>query len=378
MKKRFSALLISIYALVQSFILVIDLNDTTVNTIRVIPGLMCLLFVFLWGTWKTNRKGILIAIVMSLAMFFSMVYNGNSHPQHFLWIWSFIGVALILYEYGVSARLGLILFYVCSLFFVYAAVTNTGSVKEILYGVSENNISTICILVLFIHLLANLKKEKKKMPYIPALVIMFLSLWTATRSGLLTMGVYLVWAVLYNNLGKGHKASQIVLLVALAVVISLTFDSIYQTFGVGMQEKVDRYGTESIRTIIWRDYLNASFRDGMNFLFGPMGDDSHNGMFYYYAGNAHNAFLILHSKFGLLGFGFVVIYLIKAISKAIRLKEYYLLSLLMVAIVRSMFDWTAFPGNFDVIFYFFIIYAMDKGKRFEAPIMENRKIARKQ
>lgn len=373
MKKRFSAILISLFALIQSFVLVLGLDETTTNMIRVIPGLLCLLFVFVFGNRKINRKGILIAVVMCFAMFFSMAYNGNSHTAHFLWIWSFVGVTLVLYEFGVNPRLGLILFYLCSLFFVYVAITNTGSAKEILYGVSENNISTICILVLFIYLSADLKKEKKKMPYIPALVIMFISLWTATRSGLLTMGVYLVWAVLYNNVDQGRKASQIVLLVALVVVISLTFDRIYQTFGVSMQEKVDRYGSESIRTIIWRDYFHATFRDGMSFLFGPLGNDYRNGLFYYYSGNAHNAFLILHSKFGLFGFCFVVIYLIKAISKAIRLKEYYLLSLLTVAIVRSMFDWTAFPGNFDVIFYFFMIYAMDKGKRFEVPIMKNRK-----
>lgn len=378
MKKRFSALLISIYALVQSFILVVDLENTTVNMVRAIPGLMCLLFVLFWGDWKTNRKGILIAFLMSLAMFFSMVYNGNSHPQHFLWIWSFMGVSLLLYEFGLGRRLGMVLFYVCSLFFVYAAITNTGSAKGILYGVSENNISTICILVLIIYLLANLKKEKKRMPYIPALVIMFLSLWTATRSGLFAMGVYLVWAVLYNNIGKGRKISQIFLLVVLAVSVSVMFDSIYQTFGIGMQEKIDRYGSESIRTSIWRDYLRASFRDGMAFLFGPMANDSRNGLFYYYSGNAHNAFLELHSKYGLIGFCFVIVYLIKAILKAIRLKEFYLLSLLVISIVRSMFDWTAFPGNFDVIFYFFIIYAMDKRKRFEAPIVGNRKMVRKQ
>ena len=126
-----------------------------------------------------------------------------------------------------------------------------------------------------------------------------------------------------------------------------------------MISKLDRYGVESERTIIWSEYYKGVSNSVFNFLFGVNGSDPQFTHLSDHEGNTHNAFLMLHAKFGLFGFLLISIYLAKSFVKAYKTRQYVFMALLAVVGIRSIFDWTAFPGLLDVIFYFFILFYKD-------------------
>lgn len=357
-------ILISLFALVQVFVHLYDVSGNTMNGIRVVPGLLCLVYYLRNGNKVVKSKGIISAVVLSFAMLISMMYNGNTRPANLLWIWSYFGIAMVLYEFGMRIAWARLLFYVCSLFFLFMAFRGDVNVQEVMYGTSENGISTGCILVLFIYYSSIVKNGGNSMPFLPILIILVISLWTATRSSMLVMGLMLVFAIYYNNLRKDRKRSviaQVAVFVFLVVAVIYFFENYYSVLSSGLERKLEREGLESTgREHLWQEYLGSLFDNPLHFILGTSSSNMNYPLFFFFHGNAHNAFIILHSKFGLLGFLYVVIILIKALRKTIRQKETILLALLLMAIIRSMFDWTAFPGYFDTIFYFYLLYGLDK------------------
>lgn len=339
----------------------ISISVDTMNMLIAIMGLMCLLYYLICGNKTIKLNGLVIGVVMSFFMLISILYNGNARTINILWVWSYIGVAMLLYQYGLRPSIAIILFYVGCLFFVNQALTEDIAASELLSEGSENNISTLCVFLMIILYLSFIRIVKSKIiSYLPIILVLFISLWTACRAAILTMGLFLIFAFIHNMKQGGLSLRNIV--IALTIVVSLIYfyKNYFDEFGIALLDKMDRYGGESERTFIWSDYLNGISQNFANFLFGVKGTDPQYRHLSYYAGNTHNAFLMLHSKFGIGGFFIIIWYLFVGIMKAIKAKQYVFISLLFVVVLRSMFDWTAFPGLLDVIFYFYVIYALDK------------------
>ena len=49
--------------------------------------------------------------------------------------------------------------------------------------------------------------------------------------------------------------------------------------------------------------------------------------------------------------------------KSLKTKDYVFFNTISVVVFRSFFDWTAFPGIFDIFFWIMIIYVGDKKTR---------------
>lgn len=359
-------ILIALFAIAQVFVHLYDVEGDAMNGVRVFPGLVCLLFYFLNGNRFITKVGVSMGLLLSFAMLLSMAYNQNTRPTNILWIWSFIGVAMVLYEFGMRVFWARILFYASSLFFVYLAFRTTASVQDIMYGTSENGISAMCILVLFIYFISIFKSGGRNIPYLPMLVIIVISIWTATRSSIIAMVVLFLFALFNNNIKSEKKniksrSGQILALIIVASGIVFFFMNYYDLISAGFERKIERGGfVNEDRTNIWKEYISSVFDSLGNFFLGTSSSDAQYGLFHHFHGNAHNVFIILHSKFGLLGFCFIVFYLLKAMRKARINKMFFLYSLMLVAVIRGMFDWVAFPGPYDPIFYFFILFGFDK------------------
>lgn len=334
-------------------------SDMLMNLIKVIPGIIAFVYYLIRGNRTIFRNTLAICVILTISMASSLIYNHNADIAEILWIWSYMGLAMVLYQYKLRLFMGIIIFYTVTLYFTYFAIQSGVNVLDIAQKSIVNSISVFCIFTLFLYLLSNYRAGLSHIPYIPILLISFISLWTATRSALLCMVVLFFWSFFFNFKGRYAKLKLIVISSILVCFIIYFYNNFYSVFGGNLQDKLNRQGMESTRVDIWSDYFKATFDGIGNFVFGPSYSDIRYGQYHQYDGNAHNAFLMLHSKYGLLGFFVICILLASSIRKLIRRREIYLLALLSIVALRSMFDWTAFPGAFDIIYYFFIIYAIE-------------------
>ena len=129
---------------------------------------------------------------------------------------------------------------------------------------------------------------------------------------------------------------------------------------LGLTEKLDRYGNASIRTEIWKEYLHGVLSNVGNFLLGVKTSDGIYRWLSFYNGNTHNSFLMLHAKFGLLAFVLLMILISVVIRKAIKEKNYIMIIVLISASARMFFDWIAFPGLYDILFWYMLLYVFDR------------------
>lgn len=319
-------------------------------------GLMCLIFVFLKkGFDNFNNRILLIGICFSFFMILSILYNKNASWDNILWIWAYLGIALLIFRYNISLRMLYIVFCMISIYFFKNAF-NGVSPQSVLNDASGNNISIILIFfVILIYL--QIDRQNKKVIYFPAIITVVLSFWGNGRAGLIASSVFLLLIFLYQYIYI-MRGNLIPIIKFLTLIIIICF-LIHNFFGDAIDDfiyKYDRYGMTSIRTTIWQEYLNGSVTNLGNFLFGvPTRSNIYHYMSYY-NGNTHNSFLMLHAKFGIIAFFYVNKIFIQSLYISIKEKKYIIFISVITIIIRSMFDWAAFPGIFDVIFWYLVMY----------------------
>ena len=67
---------------------------------------------------------------------------------------------------------------------------------------------------------------------------------------------------------------------------------------------------------------------------------------------------MLHAKFGLLALGLLIVLIFLVVHKAIKEKNYIMIIILLAASARMFFDWIAFPGLYDVLFWYMYLYIL--------------------
>lgn len=364
MKKKFvfiiSEFLLCIFVLVSVGSRFLSVDADTTNMLIALIGLSCMLFYALFGNKHLKMFGFALSVFLSVLMLISIIYNGNAKPKNILWIWGYMGVALLLYEFGIRRITAAALFYLFSVYIVYLSLSSTLLLEEILNFGSQNNISVLYIFIMIIYFLTELRFSKSKtMLLLPIFLVLTISIWTANRAAVLVLAAFVLFAFANNIFLSKSSFRQLFPYLIITIILLFLFKYFYSFYSNSLIEKIERYGAESDRTHIWTEYVKGMGQSLGNLVFGVNTSDSHYYYLNYYDGNTHNAFLMLHAKFGLIGLITILFFLYKSVVKAIKLKHYRLISLLFVVALRSLFDWTAFPGLLDVIFYFFIIYYID-------------------
>lgn len=298
-------------------------------------------------------KYFLIGAFFSLSMMLSILYNSNASWMELLWVWCFLGVALVLAQWTISSATISKVFIVVLAVFAVQIISGVDPQKA-LAGISGNNIS---IIILFFVILIYIKRdeENKKISYWPCAAAILLSLWGNGRAGLLASGLLTVLLFLYDyiNVSKFRIST----LLRIGIVGAIAFMLVQHYFGdylASLTDKIDRYGYTSSRTDIWAEYLRAALRSVPNLLFGVLRDTS-TPLLNFYGGNVHNAFLALHSNYGIFCLIFVLVSLVKSLFVFLRHKKLVYAIMIIVWCCRSIFDWTGFPGIFDVLFFYFLI-----------------------
>lgn len=329
-----------------------NIPSILVNGIIAFTGILCYLVVLL--KYKFDNKWIVISFFAAFLMAISIIVNGNASFFEIIWIFSFIGLALLFENSNISSRTLLIIFLFVVGVFAIQAILGIDPQDALNIG-SGNNISTF---VIFYALLLYIKRydEGKGIIYWPAILSLVISLWGNGRGGVLSCLVFIVALFLYDCLyNKKYKLSKIIrFAIALMIFIFIVnrFFSQYITIFI---QKLDRYGSNSIRTTIWKEYIDGALNNFDNLFLGVNTRDERYRWLSFYAGNTHNAFLMAHAKFGLVGFGYIVCNILKSIIIFLKKNSSFLVVIFIAWFLRSMLDWTGFPGIFDVMFWIFLI-----------------------
>lgn len=363
-KSKIASVIYVLFAIVFIGVRITNIQPLVGNFLTALIGLLALGYYFLKkGLNKINLYIVLLGAVLTIGMMFAISYNGNADFLDLLWIWSYIGIAVLIYEFNISKKIFWGVAYIF-LLVVLVFMFQGNAASEFLKVGSENNISAYTIFFVLLGYLA--EDNNKGMRYIPAFLTLAISLWTGSRAGILSAGV-LIGCIFINNLFvvKKRRFSTFIKISFFVFAGLWAANHFFGDYMLQFFEKINRYGNTSVRTEIWLEYIRGVFGSFGNFLFGVNMTGANYPLLNYYSGNIHNSFLMVHAKYGIIGALTVFMFMGRSTWKALRCKNALLVIVILVASVRMFFDWIAFPGLYDVIFWLLVIYAIDKGNKNE-------------
>ena len=335
---------------------ILKIQSLIANFVIALVGLCALLYsVLKKGIKGINAYLILVGVLYSVFMILSLFYNGNADYMDLLWIWAYMGIAILTYEFEISKRTYWnIAYFIIALICIY--VVRGGAADNLLSMGSQNNISAYVIFFVIMGYLS-IMKEKRAIKYYAGFLTLAICLWTGSRAGIISASLLLVGTFLYNFLTiKGQKIQSLVKWCVLICFAVWAVNHFLGKYLLGLMAKLDKYGSGSIRTEIWREYIQGIEGNIGNFFLGANTSNGTYQWLSFYNGNTHNSFLMLHAKFGLLAIGLLIALIFLVVRKAIKEKNYIMIIILLAASARIFFDWIAFPGLYDVLFWYMYLY----------------------
>ena len=339
---------------------ILKLQPLVANFFIALVGLCALVFSFLKkGIKGANARLILVGALYSIFMVFSLLYNRNADWVNLLWIWSYMGIAILTYEFEIPKQVywGIAILTI-ALICVY--IVRGGAAKDLFSMGSQNNISVYVIFFVIMGYLS-IMEEGKPIKYYPSILTLAICLWTGSRAGIISAAFLLIGTCLYNFFViKGQKLRSLVMWCALIAFAICAINLVGGKYLSSLTAKLNRYGGGSIRTEIWKEYLQGAVESVGNFFLGPNTSNESYRWLSFYNGNTHNSFLMLHAKFGLLAVVLLMLLIVLVVRKATKAKHYIMIIVLLTASSRMFFDWIAFPGLYDVLFWYTYLYILDR------------------
>ncbi len=357
-------LLVVLFSVVYALVKASNAEDGRYNIYIASFGLLCFAFYLIMGNRRILVQSIIVGVAASLFMIISILYNDNAKIEYLLWIWCYMGVALVFNEYRLSNLSAFFICYFIEILFLSKALM-WGSSSDYsgaeMFIEGNNSISVLCLYASSIFYITKyLNNHKASLSYIPVLLMIFLSTLYANRGGILAGGILFLFIFYFNMKISSSKFKNYLIFLIIAIAVYYVFKIGYDTFGAGMQYKLEHIGGESSRTEVWGEYIGACFDNFLNLFLGVPCFDGAYPVIKNVSGNIHNSFLILHSKFGLIPFIWMMVVQVKCIRYLKKIKCVALAYCLISIYARSFFDWAAFPGIFDVFFWYTWIILITK------------------
>lgn len=349
---------IYVYAIIVSQLLMS--NEQLSIFIQLAIGMVCFFIAVVQYKTQISKLWISISVLFSVLLIFSLLYNSNSRLYHVLYIWGRVGGALLFSFCGIKEKTMRMVFYSVSAIFLLMALTGVGA-NDVLLGASRNGINGIIIFYAICCYILHEESEDKALPYSYAIVAFVISLWSEGRSGVIVTVLMIAFVAIYNFMivkkGKIRTLFIFAILIGVAYWFSISYFSHY-IFDI--QDRFESRGLGSLRYNVWAEYLDSLKSSFLNILFGSPTVESSYYLMHLYSGNLHNAFLMLHSKFGLIGFVLVIFSIIKSAFVFVRSKRVCYFFALMIIVARGLFDWVAFPGYYDFLFVLLFTHMWDE------------------
>lgn len=345
---HFGSILFVSFIGVAIFIKMLPIPVMLGNGLNAILGIAALFYVCITEKRSALPTAILLyCLAASVLMAVCMLYNENISVEDMLWIITYAGPVAILLTKKVDWKAIQILFWMVTAFYGGCALVgvNPGDISE---STSQNSISSN---ILFVAVLLYLLRWNQvgRISLFPAVATLFICIYGQGRSGVLVAGLLLVVvsaAYLFEE--KRLSIFRIILIFLLFAAGAFLLSTFFTEYLLNLNARFDKEGLDSLRYDMWQTYWGLLKQNEFNLLLGAPADAA--SLLQLYGGNLHNAFFMLHSRFGLIGFFGITVAFLVYCYYAIQNRRFFELCLFFVLVVRSFSDWTAFTGLYDVLF----------------------------
>lgn len=303
-------------------------------------GILC--WIFLFAEFKAVRKITSVLVFLDMVSLIACLINGNVEIYYVALLMGYQGIALSLLIYNENFKILNILFWAVLIFF-FAVVILRKDFDSLFYLASENYVSVFLVFFLSTHIIYK-NMINKPISIIPCLLVFILCILASGKGGILASGIMLIGVMGVSSKRRGFPVySKILLLCMIFLVIFFVYkDPIANTLN-------NFYKMEG-RIGLWEMYFLQLKGNFNNIIFGAVGYSKSGIMAKF--GHMHNTFLNLHYYFGLLPLIVFIICLIRLLKNNIKKHDYMKAVIIFASVARSMTDITAFPGIFDVLWYY--------------------------
>jgi hypothetical protein len=362
--------MISIFLLIYTMIDLIRLYELIPkvigNGLYVILGSIGILYTLV-------RKGIKSELSIFSFLFFytlfgsiGILFNNNMNLQELLWPLAFVGIAILILNYNINYKLAKTIYYLVA-FLLVITIVFAGSVNNVSLTSSRNTISVMLLFYFSIFAISSVQNHIK-IKIFPVLVGLIISFLAIGRSGIITFSILTFLFLFIDYDGKSYKLTNPIKVFTVLSFSILIFGLFYNLLDDYFMQTILNFkdqGLESVRTLIWDDYLTKTIGNIIYITFGTPISGTY--LLNLFNDNLHNSFLMLHAKYGIFMLGLVLILIIKSFVYFTRTKNLIFLFLLIALVFRMQFDHTNFNAQLDIILFYLIFYPTYKKR-------ENRRI----
>lgn len=352
-KIKFADILVMSFILLQIIRYFGIIPISMANVLYVILGLISMMYVI-------NKKGIKsqsrVLIYIYILTFFGLIgslANGNIDFQEMFWPIAFSGIALVLLNFKINYNFSRFIYFTTATILIFQIMLS-GSASNLETVASRNTISVFILITFSIYAISSYSNNKK-ITVIPVIIGIIVTVMAVGRSGILSLALLLIFFIIFEFDGMHHRirlSYKTLIQIIFALIIIIYSGGVMEKFMSDMLLNFEQRGLESVRTIIWSDYISKTLNSLKYIVFGAPIEGT--PVLNRFSSNLHNSFLMLHAKYGMVMVITLVIYVIKSLINFIKVKNYLFFSIFVVLLFRMQFDYTNFSAPMDVVFYYFI------------------------
>lgn len=306
--------------------------------------------------YKKNlrRKNFFIFLFLyTTAFIISHIYNANSDFIEILWPLGFMSIGYMLANFKIDHKIVSCSFYLYLVFILFIALTY----KSVWVFSSLNGVNINILLLLSLYYITRDYRDEQNqnitlVPTILSIITtIILSLnFLGGRSGtaVFLFIFTLLFITRYFN-GKKLNFPQLTFVLVPGIFV------VYRVFGGKIKETLrilTRRGIRSIRYQIWHDYFLQTKNDIYNILLGTR--ISGTRLLDSFSENLHNAFFMLHAKYGMLLLLIALLMIIITLLKYLFKRDTLYFTLFAAIVLRMFFDYTNFNATLDILLIYFI------------------------
>lgn len=310
--------------------------------------------------FQVNMKRLNIVLLLIITAFVNTLIVGNTRINDviFIGLYSFASLSLISEE--LDEKIPLIGF-MCNAIVILYKFATVGVVSGQIFNSSSRNYVSVFLMYPLVIYYSIIGRKAKNISTIPVVIAWVICLFARGRGGIISSTLFIlgVYFVKYKNM-KSARRIIVTSVIAVGVAVAmLNISSIIQMLGASaIMEMFARNGLGSSRTRFWPEYINLAMGSLKHFIFGADISNTFIGM--HLSGNPHNSFIEMHMLNGIIGFGAIVILIIKNVIKSVKNKQYLFLVCMSSMLIRAFTDhvlWAAFgtPVLFFFMFYYDVI-----------------------
>lgn len=321
------------------------------NSLYVLVGSIAIIY-------SINKNGIRKQLTVLWFIFFytffgalGILSNGNINIQELLWPFAFAGMALLFLNFTINYKLAKALYYIVSILLM-VNIISSGGVDNLNLVTSRNTIGIMLLFYFSIYAISSYTNNQKITLY-PIILGLVVTIMAVGRSGILTFSLLIVLFLLFKYDGKEYKirnpVKSVFVLIICGIILWISYYFMEFYFAQTISNFQNR-GLESIRILIWHDYINKTFTSVKHLFFGtPI---SGTLLLDRFNNNLHNSFFMLHAKYGIVALITVIVLILNAFIYFIKTNNVVYFILLLALLFRMQFDYTNFNAQSDIILFY--------------------------